>query len=959
MHYFTTRLLPLFSVFIALLMAGSQSYALGDKPYISEKNRRGAVALVSKSATAQVYVDTADHKGVIRAVGDLQADFHRVSAQTPAIVHNQQALGKDALIVGTMGKSALIDQLILDKKIDPAAISGKWDAYHLQVVHKPLPGVERALVIAGASKRGTIYGVYDVSEQIGVSPWYYWADVPSQQKKEIYALKGTLKQEIPKVKYRGIFLNDEAPSLSSWVAENHGNYTHEFYVKVFELMLRLRANYLWPAMWNNAFSDDDVNNMILADEYGIIMGTSHHEPLMRADKEWNRYGEGPWDYARNPKNLYDFWQQGVERHKNYESLYTIAMRGQEDQPMSETENIELLEQIVADQREIFGKVFDDRPVSEVPQVWALYKEVQSYYENGMRVPEDVILLWADDNWGNIRRLPTPEERKRAGGAGVYYHLDYVGMPYSYRWLNVTPIAKIWEQMNLAYHYEANQVWIVNVGDLKPMEYPLEFFLRMAWDPERWPKTRLEQYGKLWATREFGKQYADEIEWLMTSYTRHNGRRKPEGMEPDTYSLINYNEAERIEKELKEMVARAEALYEKMPAEKKSAYFQLVLHPVKASATISFLNIALGKNRLYANQARANANDYANLAQHYFQQDAELTQQYHSINGGKWKHFMNQPHIGYTYWDAPQGNQMPVSYNYNPGNYGELSIAVENHVETWPAMDGQDLSFDLVGTQTKKLELYNRGTKPFGYTLNASDDWIKLSSTSGTITSAETVDVSIDWKKLPEGVSEGLIVGKGTAWNRAHFKVVAFKAPASLLKKAKGFLEADGYISIEAASASRGSKAEGIGWEEIPLHGRTHSSMSTFPITDKSFEDPGTAPYLEYDVSFFREGEAELHLLLAPSWPISPNRGLRYAVAIGDEKPQIIDALDGFNGTDDNWKKVVNDGVRVSTSKHVIKQAGNTKIRIYSVDPALTFQKIIVDTGGLKESYLGPQESVRK
>ncbi len=959
MHHLTFRQHLLAGFTVVLLTLSCLAHSLGDSTYISDKARRGAVALVGKTHTATMYVDSADYKGVLRAAKDLQADFNRVSGKTPEIVDAAANQKKDAIIIGTIGKSAVIDQLIESKKINPQRIAGKWDAYHLQVVNQPLPGVERALVIAGANKRGTIYGIYDLSEQIGVSPWYYWADVPPQTKNEIYALRGTLKQNAPKVKYRGIFLNDEAPSLSSWVAANHGNYTHEFYVKVFELMLRLKANYLWPAMWNNAFADDDIKNMILADEYGIIMGTSHHEPLMRADKEWNRHGEGPWDYSRNEKNLYHFWLEGAKRHKNYESLYTIGMRGQQDEPMSETENIDLLEKIVADQRKIFSEVFDDREASEVPQVWALYKEVQSYYENGMRVPDDVILLWADDNWGNIRRLPTPEERKRSGGAGVYYHFDYVGGPYSYRWINVTPLAKIWEQMNLAYAYQANQIWIVNVGDLKPMEYPMEFFLNMAWDPERWPKTRLQEFGKLWAGREFGEQFAEEIEWLMTSYTRHNGRRRPEGMRPETYSQINYNEAERIETEMKEMLTRAEALYEKIPAEHKSAFFQLVLHPVKASANITLMNLALGKNRLYAEQGRANANDYADLAKHYFQQDAELTQQYHSINGGKWKHFMNQPHIGYHYWDSPQGNQMPVSYDYSPGAYAELGIAVENYRSVWPAESHQQLRFDLTGKQTKNLALYNRGTKAFSYRIQASDDWIKLSSTEGTITTTENIEVEIDWKKLPEGLSKGIISAKGPAWFRARLPVTAFKPSRALLKKAKGFLEADGYIAIEAASASRGTKVEGIGWQEIPFHGRTQSSLSTFPVTDRSFENPeNAAPFVEYDLSFFNDGEAEIQLISAPTWPISPERGLRYAIAIDNEKPQIVDTLKDFMGTDNNWGKEVNDGVRVSSTKHKIK-AGNSKLRIYMVDPAFTFQKIIIDTGGLQESYLGPQESVKK
>jgi len=946
-------LLALFSLTPSLAVA-----SLGDSSYVSETPKTGALTLVGDNAST-LYIDSDDHPGVIRALGDLQKDIERVTGKTPTVVNAAAELSEHAVIVGTIGKSGLIDQLIAAEKIKPQPIIGQWDGYHLQVVEQPLPGVKRALVIAGADKRGTIYGIYDVSEQIGVSPWYYWADVPIDKKAELYILRGTLVQDAPKVKYRGIFLNDEAPALTSWVQANHGDYTHEFYVKVFELLLRLKANFLWPAMWNNAFADDDPQNMILADEYGIVMSTSHHEPMMRADKEWNRYGEGPWDYARNPERLYDFWVEGAKRNKNYESIYTLGMRGQEDKPMSETENVDLLEKIVADQREIITKVFDDRDVTDVPQVWCLYKEVQGYYERGMRVPDDVILLWTDDNWGNIRRVPTPKERERSGGAGMYYHFDYVGGPVSYRWINNSPIAKVWEQMNLTYAYEANQIWIVNVGDLKPMEFPTEFFLRMAWDPERWTHDQLKEFGRLWAAREFGEQYADEIEHLISGYTRHSGRRKPELMKPDTYSLTSYDEANRVAAELNDLVQRAETLYDKIPADAKDAYFQLVLHPVKATATVTLLNIAVGKNRLYAKQSRANANEYAQQAKALFQQDAELKEQYHSINDGKWKHFMNQPHIGYTHWNNPEGDQMPVTYDYSPGAYAEMSIAVEGMANIWPDTGGQALFFDQNGKAERWLDVYNRGTKPFDYTLTTNEDWITLSRNEGQIEQSQRIKVSIDWSKLPEGTSEGRIQAKGPSWNRANILIVAFKPDQALRQSAKGYLDADGYISIEAANADRSKSADGIAWTEIPEYGRTQSGVTPLPVTDQVFKNPKKAPYLEYDVTFFRSGEFDVHLSLAPTWPIFPDQGLRYAIAVGNEKPKVVDFLADFDGTDENWDKVVSDGVRISTTQHEVKKPGRSKIRVYMIDPGVTFQKIVVDTGGLLESYLGPEESVRK
>jgi hypothetical protein len=470
--------------------------------------RPGSFAIAQRGAAASIYLDSGDYAGAIRAASDLQSDIARVTGITPAVAHDKASAGSQTIIIGTVGKSTLIDQLIRSRKIDARPITGKWESFLIQVVSKPLPGVASALVIAGSDKRGTIYGIYDVSEQIGVSPWYWWADVPVQHKDALFVKPGAYVQGPPAVKYRGIFLNDEAPSLTGWVHKKFGTYNHEFYEKIFELLLRLKANYLWPAMWNNAFNEDDPLNPRLADEYGIVMGTSHHEPMLRAQQEWKQHGTGPWDYSRNSEVLQKFWDEGVDRNKNYESILTLGMRGDGDLPMSEGANVALLEKIVADQRKIIAKHIN-KDLSAVPQAWALYKEVQEYYEKGMRVPDDVTLLWCDDNWGNVRRLPTEEERKRRGGAGVYYHFDYVGDPRSYKWLNTIPITKVWEQMSLSYEYGADRIWIVNVGDLKPMESPIEFFLTLARDPHHWPKERISEYTRLWAEREFGPEYAPD------------------------------------------------------------------------------------------------------------------------------------------------------------------------------------------------------------------------------------------------------------------------------------------------------------------------------------------------------------------------------------------------------------------------------------------------------------------
>ncbi|MCE3252605.1 MAG: glycosyl hydrolase, partial [Cellvibrio sp.] len=848
----------------------------------------------------------------------------------------------------------LIDQLVASHKLDVSKIRGQWDAYQVQIIEQPFPQVKRALVIVGANKRGTMYGIYSLSEQIGVSPWYWWADVPVKKNRALYIDKNLQLIEIPKIKYRGIFLNDEAPALTNWVAEKYGNYNAQFYEKVFELLLRLKANFLWPAMWNNAFADDDPQNMVLADEYGIVMSTSHHEPMMRADKEWNRYGKGPWEYSKNPENLYQFWVDGVKRNKPYESIYTLGMRGQQDEPMSEGENIGLLEKIVSDQRKILGEVFGIDKLTEVPQVWALYKEVQGFYERGMRVPDDVILLWCDDNWGNIRRLPTPEERKRAGGAGVYYHFDYVGGPRSYRWINTVSIAKIREQMHLAYTYEANQIWIVNVGDLKPMEYPIEFFLNMAWDPEAWPKERIPEFATLWAEREFGTQHAQEIAAIMTGYTRHNLQRKPELQDAATYSQLNYEEAERVTAAIKSYAASAEKLYAQIPREQRDAFFQLVLFPAKASALITELYDAQAKNHLYAQQARANTNEYADKVRALFMADAALEQEYHQLNGGKWNHFMSQPHIGYSHWNNPPEDTLPVVHLYEPHNSAEMGIAVEGMAAAWPGSGTYQLPrFDPLGKQYRIIEVFNKGKESFTATAKVSAPWIILSHTSIQVNTAAQIKVSIDWDKVPRGEVSGSVQITGTGWGGANIAVKAVNRP--LDKQAlTGFVEADGYIAIEARHYQRQGNNRELRWETIPQHGRTLSSMAVYPITDKTFKDAAGAPYLEYDVYTQGSGEFTVEGVFAPSWPLMPGRGLRYAVAFDTQTPQIVDLTADMSTA--TWEETVRSDARKSVTTHRIDKPGVHRLRIYSLDPGVVLQKILIDTGGLLPSYLGPKES---
>jgi hypothetical protein len=624
----------------------------------------GSFALVRSGRPATVLVDEEADPAVRHAANGFVADLARISGQPASRATAITASSGPLVVIGVAGHSAAIDDLVRRGKIAVADLAGQWEAYRQIVVDRPYPGVERALVIVGADRRGAVFGAYDLSEKMGVSPWHWFADVPVTRRTDLFVTAGARRDQ-PKVKYRGFFINDEAPALNSWAKKRFGGFNHHMYAHVFDLLLRMKGNYLWPAMWEpQAFNADDPQNMVLADATGVVMGTSHHEPMTRAHAEWHRNTDkgvtgGKWDYASNAANLRTFWRGGIERMMGkgdgtpYENVVTLGMRGDGDEAMAEGTATELLERIVADQRKIIADV-TGRPAEQTPQVWALYKEVQDYYDHGMRVPDDVTLLFSDDNWGQIRRLPTGD-LDRKGGYGVYYHFDYVGGPRNYKWLNTNQMEKTWQQMDLAWAKGARALWIVNVGDIKPMEFPLSFFMKQAWDPEAMTLEAMTRFPADWAGATFGPAQANAIAELVTRYSQYAARRKPELIDAATFTPEEFDafvgEWSRLEGDM----ARVKAA---LPADGRDAYLQLVEHPITAMANLYRLHRAVAWNRRLAAANDPRANGYADQAEAAFRRDAELTAAYHAANGGKWDGMMSQIHIGYTNWQQPEAQVMP-------------------------------------------------------------------------------------------------------------------------------------------------------------------------------------------------------------------------------------------------------------------------------------------------------------
>ena len=578
-----------------------------------------------------------EHSCVQIAVANLQCDFELVTGVKP------QRGGNDAgILIGTIGSNPQIDQWVKQGLLKD--LKGKTEKYIIKTIGKQL-------MIAGSDKRGTVDGIYELSRQIGVSPWYYWADVPVVKHPELYVKEGEYTDGEPAVRYRGLFLNDEAPCLTTWVKNTFGiNYGgHQFYEKVFELILRLKGNYLWPAMWGWAFYADDPENLKTADKMGVMMGTSHHEPMARNHQEYarDRKGWGAWNYSTNKENLDRFFREGIERMKGTDDIVTIGMRGDGDEAMGNGTDTKLLETIIDNQRRIIKEV-TKRPAKETPQIWALYKEVQDYYDAGLRVPDDVTVLLCDDNWGNVRRLPTAEEQKRKGGWGLYYHVDYVGAPRNTKWINVTPIQNMWEQLQLAYNGGIQKLWILNVGDLKPMEYPIQLFMDMAWNPNKYKVDNLLCHTYAFCAESFGEDQACEASQILNLVSKYNGRITSEMLDASAYTT---DEFAQVVGEYQALEARALRQFITLKPEARDAYRQIILFPVQAMGAVYEMYYAQAMNLKLAALGDPEANCWAERCRQAFKRDSLLNLQYNKeIAGGKWDGMMIQKHISYRTWN---------------------------------------------------------------------------------------------------------------------------------------------------------------------------------------------------------------------------------------------------------------------------------------------------------------------
>ncbi|KAH9922243.1 glycoside hydrolase family 115 protein [Fomitopsis serialis] len=932
------------SLAVGLLAFSDSVRAIGQATCVSFSPSSSSFPLASNGVATPILLSEDEWGGVQRAAGDFAMDIHRVSgvmpllfnATMPATQSNLSLAGARAIIVGTLGQSSLIDEVVNNTGLDVSSVEGHWEAFMTQEVSNPLPGISSAYVMIGADKRGTIYAMYDHSEQIGVSPWYWWADVPIKTNSEIYAASSGCAHGSPTVQYRGIFLNDEAPALTEWAMVRYTNgtgapltgspFNHYFYTSLFELLLRMKANYLWPAMWSSAFGVDDSLNQPLANWYVDALR------------------KGPWDYSTNKENIYPFWVEGAQRGKDYENISlsdcvvtVMALAGGQD--------IQLLEQVISDQRTILSDTFPGVNVTTIPQMWCLYKEVLGYYEDGMTVPDDIALLWTDDNYGNMERLPIVSERGRSGGAGVYYHYDYVGSPRNYKWMSY-PISKTFEQMSLTTARNANRIWIVNVGDLKPYEMEIEFFITYGWDTSIWNYDNLDSFVSMWAQREFSLSSADAVTvaGIIANVTRFNANCKPELLNATTFSLTNYREAQNMLAMWEATNASATAIQAKLQDSMLPAYFQLVYHP-------AFLS----------------ANNYADLVEYLFEEDWNLEVEYDSQLDGKWAHMMSQTHTLYVYWQEPYSNAMPPVSRQQPYKQalaGVMRLAIEGSQGGWPGDNQYDCAQGYGcpnPTVTIDPALQLHGDYQRVMVDPVAVIWLRL-----TECTEQYVYASVDWSQLEDTTSANAFVNfNATAANQpmmsqqVYFTANYTSAPSDFT----GFVEGDGTVSIEAAHAARNASVDGITWFELPGYGRTLSAVTPWPRGgDETNFTVGTGPSIEYDFYTFNSigGNISVTAYVAPSLnALGPDRPLAIGMQIDSDEPQVSYYIPNSTpGTlPDAWSQWVSENI-VYVPMNFTATPGAHTLTVWMIEPTVILQKIVIDTGGVLPSYLGPPESIR-
>ncbi|WNH12688.1 glycosyl hydrolase 115 family protein [Thalassobellus suaedae] len=888
----------------------------------------------------------------------LSEDIYKVTNQRLNVVNNINAANGNTIVIGSMD-SPLINVFLKDETLKEG-FKDQWESYLYKTISNPTKKIKKAFIIAGTNPRGTAYGIFNISKKIGVNPWYWWADVPVTQSEELILEQPDFYSNAPSVAYRGIFLNDEDWGLQPWADKTFepetGDIGPKTYSKIFELLLRLNANTIWPAMHPSTkafFYYHD--NAKMAEVYNIIIGTSHAEPMLRNNvDEWSEDTYGHFNYKTNKDNVYKYWEDRVKEAKDINAIYTIGMRGVHDSGMegvkSNDEAVALLDGIIKDQRDMLKKHIN-LDVTQVPQAFTVYKEVLDLYKAGLKVSDDITLVWTDDNYGYIRALSNADEQKRSGGSGVYYHASYWGRPHDYLWLSTTNPYLIHEEMMKAYNLNNRKIWIINVGDIKPAEYNTQLFLDMAYDaskfqnPEYIATHQQEFYSEI-----FGSELGNSISKIREDYFQLAFERKPEFMgwsqtEPTTpiantayNTLANGDEIQKRIDAYDAIEKQVQVIETQLSGNLKSAFTQLVGYPVKASSHMNKKFLFRDKAMIYAKQGRKSASNYAKLSHQAYNEIEALTKKYNMLSNRKWEGMMDMKPRKLPVYDDPE-------IILSKTNTKEaIGISVEDTLTT---SEGalQIPTFYVNDIKSYFIDIYLKHTDHGSWSFNDFPKWVKLSKTSGNLNVSnideERVFISIDWnawKKAGEQTSKTFKIETNS--EEKNIQINISKSYNSIPETS--FIEKNGMAVMYANHFSKKNDIDTLKWKEIRGLGHSKSVMQSNLLKVSPILNQENAPFLEYEMYTETISEtANLTLVAIPTHPLTTDSELRIAVQWNNEPIQLINFK--TEGRSNTWKQNVLSNKALKQIQVPIKSTGKQKLRIYMFDPGVLLDYFVLNT----------------
>jgi hypothetical protein len=915
--------------------------------------------LSAPGRTATIFVGKNEQEVVKTAAHMLAGDIAQVGGREPLVTSDTAALSGPVVVVGTIADPVIAR---LSGEAGLADLSGRWEHFMIRVVDDPRSH-RKILLIAGSDGRGAAYGALTVSRLIGVSPWSWWADVTPHKRSRVTVSDDIDLEEGPSVRYRGIFINDEDWGLRPWASKTYepslGNIGPKTYARVFELLLRLKANTIWPAMHPGTTPFFDVKgNEAVARKYGIVVGTSHAEPMMRNNVgEWHTRTMGEFNYVTNRDSVYNYWKRRVEQVAGDEDIYTIGMRGIHDSRMQGANTVAqeaaVLSRVFKDQRGLLKKYVND-DVAKVPQVFIPYKEVLPVYDYGLKVPDDVTLMWPDDNYGYIRRLSNARERQRSGSSGVYYHLSYWGRPHDYLWLSSTQPGLIWEEMTKAWDYGAKRMWIANVGDIKPAAYNIQFFLDMAWDIDSIGPNTIRGHMHDWCAGIFGPANAGAITAVMDAYDRLAFIRRPEFMgwsqtEPRTptrntafHPFLDGDEIARRAEAYRQLIARVERIRKQVPADRQDAYFELVTYPVEGAAYMNEKFLYGQKSRLFAGYGLPVANHYASLSRKAFDSIKILTRQYNSLKGGKWKYIMDMAPRGLAAYRLPQ---LPDSISGRGQGVllweeGQMSPAGPGSHDTLAALNPYS-------SPRHFIDLLNKGTRPVRWTAEVSDDRISLDKSRGVLQAEDKIEVTLNPDKLPREPGEASVTIK--AGDSTYRIIVPVNARIKGRVPARPIVEQNGIVFMQGYDFVKKKDAAGNAWTSIQQLGYCDSALG-FLARPGVGKNNGAA-YLEYRFYTYSKGAARITVFTLPTHPVNPQAGMRIALSVDQGGKHVISYE--TKGRSEQWKQNVLSNHARCVLKYDFSQPGWHTIRVYPLDPGVIIDQLMVNFKADRKIYAVP------